>query len=196
MKSSPYLEAFREKDFEVLFLLDEIDDLIFSGFEYKGKKFKSVLKGDVSLSRDEDKSVAGEKYGSLLGFLKDRLRDDVKDVRLSGRLKDSPCCLVGEEGDIDPRMEKMLRAMGQEVPEQKKILEINPSHPIVESMNHIFEKDRDAVVLAEYASLLLDQALLLSGAKPKDPALFTKSVSRLMVEEAKQYSSAKQPADA
>jgi molecular chaperone HtpG len=187
MKASPYLEVFREKDYEVLFMLDDIDDLIFSGFEYKGKKFKSVLKGDISLEKTEQKEENREKFLKLLDFIKNRLKDDVKDVRLSGRLKDSPCCLVGEEGDMDPRMEKMLRAMGQEIPQQKKVLEINPGHPIFETMNMIFEKDSSAPILGEYTSLLLDQALLLSGSKPKDPTLFAKYVSRLMIAGAEQY---------
>jgi molecular chaperone HtpG len=181
MSRSPYLEVFREKGYEVLFMSDDIDDLIFSGFEYKGKKFKSVLKGDISLGRTEPAEDAKKKFQGLLDFIRERLKEDIKDVRLSGRLKDSPCCLVGEEGDIDPRMEKMLRAMGQDVPEQKKVLEINPDHPIFEAMKRIFEKDSSAVILEEYVSLLLDQALLLSGSKPKDPAMFAKYVSRLMI---------------
>jgi molecular chaperone HtpG len=181
MRSSPYIEVFREKDLEVLFMVDDIDDLIFSGFEFKGKRFKSVLKGDINLNRDEPKQESHEQFGKLLEFIRARLKDDVKDVRLSGRLKESPCCIVGEEGDIDPRMERMLKAMGQDIPDRKSILEINSSHPLVESMNSIFEKDSNAPILAEYITLLLDQALLLSGSKPKDPVLFSQYVSRLMI---------------
>ncbi len=184
MKASPYLEVFADKGYEVLFMADDIDDFIFSGFEYKGKKFKSVLKGDISLDKTADHEEEKKRLGKLMDFIKAELKEDVKDVRLSGRLKDSPCCLVGDEGDLDPRMEKMLKAMGQEVPEHKKVLEINPSHPIFAAMNRIYEKDSSAPVLGEYASLLLDQALLLSGMKPKDAALFAKNISRLMVDRA------------
>lgn len=187
MKASPYLEVFAEKNYEVLFMEDDIDDFIFSGFEYKGKKFKSVLKGDISLDKAADHTEEKKQLGRLMDFIREQLKDDVKDVRLSGRLKESPCCLVGDEGDLDPRMEKMLKAMGQEVPEHKKVLEINPGHPIFASMNRIFEKDSSAPVLAQYAALLLDQALLLSGQKPKDPALFAKNISRLMVDGAERY---------
>ena len=180
---SPYLEAFKEKDYEVLIMLEDIDDVIMSSFEYKGKKFKSAIKGDVTLDKSEkdEKEKAGKKYKKLLDLINDRL-DDVKEVRLSGRLKDSVCCLVGDEGEMDPQMEKLLKSMGQDVPERKRILEINPSHPIFEAMNRIFEEDRKSKVLEDYTDLLYDQALLLEGSKPKDSAAFAKAISKLMVE--------------
>ncbi len=183
---SPYLEAFKDRDYEVLIMLDDIDDIIMSHFEYKGKKFKSVIKGDVTLdeSGKKEKENAEKKYRRLLDLIKDRL-DDVKEVRLSGRLKDSACCLVGDEGEMDPQMEKLLKSMGQEVPERKRILEINPSHPIFEALNRIFEEDRRNRILGEYIDILYDQALLLEGSKPKDSAAFAKAVSRLMVENVK-----------
>ena len=180
---SPYLEAFKEKDYEVLIMLEDIDDVIMSSFEYKGKKFKSAIKGDVTLdkSEKEEKEKAGKKYRKLLDLIQDRL-DDVKEVRLSGRLKDSACCLVGDEGEMDLQMENLLKSMGQAVPERKRILEINPSHPIFEAMNRIFEEDRKSKVLKDYTDLLYNQALLLEGSKPKDSAAFAKAISRLMVE--------------
>ena len=182
---SPYLEALKEKDYEVLIMLEDIDDVIMSSFEYKGKKFKSAIKGDVTLdkSEKEEKEKAGKKYRKLLDLIQDRL-DDVKEVRLSGRLKDSACCLVGDEGAMDLQMENLLKSMGQDVPERKRILEINPSHPIFESMNKIFEEDRKSKVLADYTDLLYNQALLLEGSKPKDSASFAKAISKLMVENA------------
>lgn len=184
---SPYLEMFIDKDYEVLILLDEIDDLIFSAFEYKGKRFKSVIRGDISIDKQtkEDAEKAKETFERLLRFIKDELKDEVKDVRTSGRLKDSPCCLVGDEGALDPKMEKLLKSMGQDVPEQKKILEINLSHPIFSTMLRIHEKDRTDRILKEYVSLILDQALLLEGSKPKDPVLFIKYLSTLMLDHAK-----------
>ena len=180
---SPYLEAFKEKDYEVLIMLEDIDDVIMSSFEYKGKKFKSAIKGDVTLdkSEKEEKEKAGKKYKKLLDLIQDRL-DDVKEVRLSGRLKDSACCLVGDEGEMDLQMENLLKSMGQAVPERKRILEINPSHLIFEAMNNIFKEDRKSKVLADYTDLLYNQALLLEGSKPKDSAAFAKTISRLMVE--------------
>jgi molecular chaperone HtpG len=181
---SPYLEAFKERGYEVLVMLDDIDDFIMAGFEYKGKRMKSVIKGDIAFDKAEqaDKEKAKKKYEKLLEFIKDRLKDDVKDVRLSGRLTDSACCLVADEGDIDPQMEKLLKAMGQDVPQSKRILEINPDHPLFASMNAIFEKDRGSDTLQEYIMLLYGQALLLEGSKPKDPAAFARAVAKLMVE--------------
>jgi molecular chaperone HtpG len=116
--------------------------------------------------------------------MKAHLKENLKDVRLSGRLKDSPCCLVPDEGTIDPQMEKLLKSMGQDVPENKKNLEINPSHPIFETMNSIFEKDKSSKLLKEYIDLFYDQALLLEGSKPKDSTTFVKTISKIMVENA------------
>ncbi len=180
---SPYMEAFTQKDYEVLVMVDDIDDFLFSGFEYKGKRMKSVSKGDVKLDKsvEEEKAKAKQEYAKLLELIKDQLKDYVKDVRLSGRLTDSACCLVADEGDMDPQMEKLLKAMGQEVPSTRRILEINPSHPLFAAMNRVFEKNKKAPVLEEFVTLLYDQALLLEGSKPKDPSAFTKAVAKLMV---------------
>jgi molecular chaperone HtpG len=182
---SPYIEAFRDKGYEVLIMLDEIDDVIMSGlFECKGKKLKSVIKGDITLDKAEEseRKEAGRKYEKLLARIKEQLKEEIKDVRLSGRLKDSPCCLVMEEGAMDPNMEKLMKAMGQEVPASKRILEINPAHPVIGAMNALLEAgDQDGKV-REYAGLLYDQALLLEGSKPKDPSAFAKALTNLMVE--------------
>ncbi len=185
---SPYLEAFKDKDIEVLIMLDEIDDIIMGGLrEYRGKKIKSVIKGDVDLDRTGEtlKKETKQRFEKLIDFIKERLKDEVKDVRLSGRLKDSACCLVSDEGGLDPAMEKLMKAMGQDVPSSKRILEINPVHPIFEAMNTVFGKDSRSPLLDEYIDLLYNQALLLEGSKPKDPAAFAKAVSKLMVENVK-----------
>jgi molecular chaperone HtpG len=181
---SPYLEAFKEKDYEVLVFLDDIDDFIFSVFEYKGKMLKSVVKGDINLDKEKkkEKELTKKKYDKLIDFIKDVLKDDVKDVRLSGRLTDSACCLVADEGDIDPQMEKILKSMGQDVPERKPVLEINPEHHVLTAINDLFEKDKTDNDLQEYIKLLYDQALVLEGSKPKDPTAFAHAISKLMVE--------------
>ncbi len=185
VKKSPYLEAFKEKGYDVLVMLDEIDDFIVGGLDYKGKKFKSATKGEISLDKEdvEKKKGAEKKYKAIIELIKDQLKDDVKDVRLSGRLKDTACCLVGDDGDMDPQMEKLMKAMGQNVPEGKRILEINAAHPIFEAMNRLFEKEQKSIVLKEYITLLYDQALLLEGSKPKDPAAFASAITKLMVKD-------------
>jgi molecular chaperone HtpG len=181
---SPYMEAFAKKDYEVIALFDDVDDFLFSGFEYKERKLKSISKGDIKLDKTEEteKEKAKKELGKLIDLVKELLKDHVKDVRLSGRLTDSACCLVADEGDLDPQTEKLLKAMGQEVPITKRILEINANHPLFAAMNRIFEKNRDEPILKEFVSLLYDQALLLEGSKPKDPSAFAQTVAKLMVE--------------
>ena len=148
---------------------------------------KSVAKGDIKLDKadESDRKKAEKRYEKILGFMRERLKDNVKDVRMSSRLKDSVCCLVGDEGDMDPHMERMLKAMGQEVPLHRRILEVNPSHPLVEAMQSIFDRDSNNPILGEYAGLLYDQAVLLEGSKPKDPAAFAKSIAKLMADNAR-----------
>ncbi|MGD0230451.1 MAG: molecular chaperone HtpG [Syntrophorhabdales bacterium] len=181
---SPYLEAFRAKDFEVLIMLDEVDDLVMTGFSYKNKQVRSIVAGDVDLDKTGKggKEETQKKFQQLIDLIKEELKDEVKDVRLSGRLKESPCLLVADEGGVNPQMEKIMKAMGQSVPDNKRILEINPDHPLFEAMNGLFEKDKKSPVLKEYVGLLYDQALLLEGSRPRDPAAFTKALSNLMTD--------------
>ncbi len=186
---SPYLEAFREKGYEVLIMTDEIDDFIMLDLrEYKGKKIKSAVKGDISLDKagEADKERSKVKFEKLLALIKEQLKDEIKDVRLSGRLKDSACCLVAGEGGLDPQMEKLLKSMGQEVPIDKRILEINPGHQVFEAMNDLVAKGGQDQLLKEYIDLLYNQALLLEGSKVKEPAAFAKAMAKLMLENAKQ----------
>jgi len=189
-KNSPYLEAFKDKGYDVLIMLDEVDDFIATGLEYKGKKFKSAVKGEIDLdkSKEAEKKETTKKFKALIELIKDQLKDEVKDVRLSGRLKDTACCLVGEEMDMDPQMEKLLKSMGQNIPQNKRILELNPAHPIFDAMKRLFEKEQKSVVLEEYIKLLYDQALLLEGSKPRDPAAFANAISRLMVRDVEKAS--------
>lgn len=184
--NSPYLEAFKQKEYEVIYMTDDIDDFIFNGFEYKGKKMHSITRGDIALDKEKTGQIEETKkrYAKLIDLIKETLSEDVKDVRLSGRLTDTVCCLVADEGDLDPAMERLLKAMGQDLPPMKRILELNPSHPLFATMNGIFEKEEASSELKAYIRLLYDQALVLEGSKPKDPAAFSKAIARLMVENA------------
>jgi molecular chaperone HtpG len=184
---SPYLEAFRTKGYEVLCLTDDIDDLIMLDLqEYKGKNIKNVIKGDVSLDKttESEKETQKSKFEKLLTKFKERLKAEVKEVRLSGRLTDSASCLVTDEGGLDPQMEKLLKSMGQDVPSQMRILELNPGHPVFEVMNGMLNSGADEQV-NEYIDLLYNQSLLLEGSKIKDPAAFARSVAKLMTASAK-----------
>lgn len=193
VENSPHLEICRKKGYEVLFLTDPIDEwVVQSMIEYGGKKLKSVLKGELEVEteaekkeQEEKKKEAEKQYGDLLGLVKEKLGDRVKEVRLSGRLTDSACCLVADEYGMDANMERILKAMNQEVPESKRILELNPDHPITRIMQQLFDRDKGNKKLDDYCELLFDQALLTEGSPVRDPLRFTKLISELMVAEGK-----------
>lgn len=183
VRNSPYLERFKDKDVEVIFLTDEIDDMIMGTLaEYKGKKLKSVLKGDLSLDEDEKKEKEN-KEKELKDFLestKEQLKDKVKDVKISNRLKDSPACLVVDENAMDPAMKKLLEQMGQEVPAQEKTLEINSEHPVVKKLKAIYETDPKSSTVKEYTDLLYNLSLVVEGEKPENPSDFVKRLSKMI----------------
>jgi len=191
VENSPHLEICRKKDYEVLFLTDPIDEwLVQSLTEYQEKKLKSVLAGKLEIETEEEKKEQGEKkkeaekqYGDLLGFIKEKLDDRVKEVRLSDRLTNSACCLVADEYGMNANMERILKAMNQDVPESKRILELNPDHAITRIMQGLFDKDKANSRLDDYCELLYDQALLTEGSPIKDPLRFTRLISELMVAE-------------
>jgi len=187
--ASPHLEAFREKGYEVLLLSEPVDEVwTQSVFEFKGKKFQSVGKGTVELGTEEERKKAEKErkesektYGSLLECLKARLGEEVKDVRLSARLTTSPACLVGEAADLSPQLEQILRATGQDVPHARRILELNPKHPLLEKLQKVYEADKDDPRLGDYAELLAGFALLAEGGQLPDAAKFTQHLVDLMV---------------
>ena len=190
VENSPHLEVFKKKEIEVLFMIEPVDEFILSGFgEYDKKKLKSIAQGDIDLGTEEEKKIADEqkketsgKYKKLIKKVQDSLKDYVKEVRLSDRLTDSASCLVTDDGDMNPQMERIFAAMNQAVPETKRILELNPDHPVIETMNDLFAADKKNPKLADYSELLYDQALLTEGIAIKDPARFARLVTDLMVQ--------------
>ncbi|MBW2504248.1 MAG: molecular chaperone HtpG [Deltaproteobacteria bacterium] len=182
-ESSPYLEVFKEKGLEVLLMTDDIDDLIISSLgQYQEKGLQSAIKGDLDLGDGVKKEEKQKEFSDLLALMKEQLKDVVGEVRVSGRLKDSAVCLVAGEHDLDPQMEKMFRAMGQNVPKGQRSLEVNPDHPLITKMQALFTADAKNERLKEYVDLLYDQALLLEGDRPRDPVAFAKTMSKLMAE--------------
>jgi len=192
VEQSPHLEAFRAKNFEVLFLTDPVDEWVVQSLtNYSEKPLKAVDRGDISLDSEEEKKEkekkredAQKEFSDLIAMISDRLKDKVKEVRFSNRLTDSACCLVADEYGMNANMERIMKAMNQSVPDSKRILELNPDHAILKTMAAIHQKDNAASVLADYADLLYDQALLTEGTAIKDPLRFTKLVSDLMVKAA------------
>ncbi len=191
VENSPHLEVFRQKGYEVLFLIDPVDEWVVQVLhEYEGKKLKAVDRGDLELATEEEKKeqeskkeAASKEYHDLLDFVQEQLKEKVKEVRLSSRLTSSACCLVADEYGMNANMERIMKALNQEVPESKRILELNPDHQIMQVMQKLFENDKGNSRLADYCELLMDQALLTEGSPIKDPLRFTRLISELMVAE-------------
>ena len=183
-KNSPHLEIFNKKGIEVLLLGDRVDEWLISNLtEFKGKKFQSIAKGDLDLGKLENESEKGkkkkieEKAKTLIEKIKISLGDKVKDVKVTHRLTDSPSCLVVGENDISGNLERILKAAGQNTPDNKPILEINPEHKLIEKLK-TFEGTDD---FDEYTSVIFDQAMLSEGAQLDDPVNFIKRINRFLV---------------
>ena len=171
LERSPHLEAFKAKGLEVLLLTDPVDEVwVESVPEFEGKALQSVAKGEVDLgAADEDKPEQGD-FADLLTFLQETLDEHVKEVRLSTRLTSSPACLITDTYGITPQLARMYRASGQEVPVGKRILELNPDHPLVTGLRDAVASSQDG--LADTAELLYGTALLAEGGALDDPARF------------------------
>lgn len=181
--SSPALEYFRSKGYDVLFMTDPIDDWIMQQmFQYRKKNFKSIAKGNFEVEGAADMlKAAQEKFAGLVEFLKKALGDKVGEVRFSARLTDSPCCLITEGNALSPHLERLFKAMHQEIPESKRILELNPKHPLIEAMFELSKQSDKAPELEMYAKVLFDQALLTEGSPLPDPAAFAREVTNLLL---------------
>lgn len=175
---SPHLEAFRSKGYEVLLLTDPVDEIwVGSVPEFDGKPLQSVAKGEVDLDSEDEKNEAEreeqvKEFAELLAWLKETLSDHVAEVRLSTRLTDSPACLITPTFGITPALARMYQASGQTVPVSKRILELNPKHPLVSGLQQAQKNRDDDSSLVETAELLYGTALLAEGDIPEDPAKF------------------------
>lgn len=180
IENSPHMEALRAKGYEVLLFTDPIDEVwVDSVPEFDGTPMTSIGKGQVDL--DGDGGVSSEekdRYTGLLTWMATTLEDEVREVRLTSRLTTSPACLVGDSGDMTPTLEKMYRAMGQELPTIKRILELNPEHPLVAGLRAAHEQRPDDAGLADTARLLHGMALLAEGGELGDPARFVQILAR------------------
>ncbi|MFF0817469.1 molecular chaperone HtpG [Rhodococcus sp. NPDC003318] len=181
LENSPHLEAFEAKGLEVLLLTDPVDEVWTSQVpDFDGKPLQSVAKGEVDLGSEADKAAAEaereekeKEFADLLGWLTTTLEDQVKSVRLSSRLTTSPACIVGDDFSMSPALERMYRASGQPVPATKRILELNPEHPLVQALRTAHAERPDDEAAAETAELLYGMALLAEGGELADPARFT-----------------------
>jgi molecular chaperone HtpG len=184
-KNSPHLEIFRKKGIEVLLLADRVDEWLVSHLrDFDGKVLQSVAKGGLDLGELEDASEkqarteAENSAKDLVERLKKSLESKLKDVRVTHRLTDSPACLVADEHDPGANLQRMLKMMGQNAPEIKPILEINPQHPMLKKMELL---PNEGGHFDDYASILFDEALLAEGGQIDDPAGFVRKINKLML---------------
>ena len=180
---SPLLELFKKKDIEVLLLSGPIDRWMMQFLtEFQGKKLVNIAKGDLDLGDLADKEEKEEKekvqaeYKPLVDEFKAALGDSVEDVRMTLRLTDSPSCIVTDPNGLDPAFVRMMKAAGQDVPEPKPILELNPNNPLVSRL-----KEQGAFS-PEWAKLFLEQAQLMEGEQLKDPAGFINRMNTMLMD--------------
>ena len=208
VKHSPHLEIFKKKEVEVLFLTDRVDEWMLNFLtEFDGKSIQSVSKGSVDLQKigsDNNKDKPSDdsikdlenKAQPVIEKAKKVLGQKVKDIRITNRLTDSACCLVSDDNDVSGHLERLLKSAGQNVPDRKPILELNPTHPIVLALikesdaggGQIVGPDGSQVsdgvstVFSDLVSLLFDQALLAEGGQPDDPASFVRRLNGFLLE--------------
>jgi len=184
IENSPHMEVFKARGIEVLLLTDPVDEVWVDAVgEFEGKQLRSVAKGEIDFDvqdgeqEDSARQEQDESYAGLLEWMKEQLGEEVKDVRLSTRLTVSPACVVSDAHDLTPALENMYRAMGQEVPVAKRILELNPGHALVRGLRQAHAEQADRAELAETAQLLHGLAVLAEGGQPKEPGRFVKLVA-------------------
>ena len=182
-RKSPHLEIFRKKGIEVLLLSDRVDEWFVSHLhEFDGKSLQAVTKGDLDLGKLDDEELKKDReetetrFKDLVTRIKTSLGDGVKEVRTTHRLVDSPSCLVGGEYDMSATMERILKDAGQEIPGAKRILEINPEHPLLVRLQAEAEGQR----FDDLCHILFNQALLCEGGQIEDPADFVRRLNNLL----------------
>ena len=182
-KNSPQLEVFKKKGLEVLLMTDRVDEWALSFLtEFDGTPMQSVAKGAVDLGKLQDESEkkaaeeAVEQFKPVLAKLKEALKEKAEDVRVTTRLVDSPACLVVQDQGMSLQLSRMLKQAGQQAPEVKPILEVNPEHPLVKKL----AADAAAVQFHDLAHIVFDQALLAEGGLPDDPAAYVRRVNALL----------------
>ncbi|MEJ6517226.1 MAG: molecular chaperone HtpG [Pseudomonadales bacterium] len=184
-KNSPHLEVFRKKDIEVLVLTDRIDEWLMNQLvEFDGKQFQDVTKGSLDLGDLDDEEAKEEQekvekeFKSLLDKIKEVLEDRVEEVRITHRLTDSPACLVVNDDEMGMQMRRILESAGQEVPETKRIFEINPEHPLVNKLNDEQDMDR----FKDLSLVIFEQAMLAEGSSLDEPASYVQRLNKLLLE--------------
>jgi molecular chaperone HtpG len=187
LEGSPHLEALRKRGYEVLYMTDPVDEWAAQGLhEFNGKPLVSALQADLKLQETDEQKREKEQHTQglkgLIERIKEVLKDDVREVRVSDRMTDSPVCLVLPEGGSPAFLERLLREHGKGMPRAKRILEVNPTHPIIEHLRKVHERDASSAQVAEWIELLHDQALLTEGSTLEDPNRFARRMTGLLTQ--------------
>ncbi len=186
-KNSPHLEVFRKKGIEVLLLSERVDDWLMNHLqEFDGKQFQDVARGALDLASDSEEDKAeqekiAKESEALVERMGKALEDKVSEVRATNRLTDSAACLVVGDFDMGAQMRRIMEAAGQELPESKPILEVNPAHPLAQMLDKEVDEDR----FADLASIVFDQANLAEGGQLDDPAAYVSRLNKLLLEMSK-----------
>jgi molecular chaperone HtpG len=185
LSGSPHLEALRARGYEVLLMTDAVDTWAAEGLrEYAGKKLVNAMRADIKLPDEDDKTKeeAGKELAPLVAAAKKVLEGRVREVTVSGRLRESPACLVLAGAAMPAHLEKLLNRTGKEVPRGQRDLELNPTHPAVKALAAIAAKDADDPKLADWVTLLYEQSLVAEGSTLDDPNGFARRVTALLVQ--------------
>ena len=185
IQNSPYLEKLRAKGFEVLLMTDKVDAWVATGLDkYDEKPFQSIMAADLDLNTEEEKKAEQEKLKEsetrlkpLIDTMKDALKEQVSEIKISERLTESPVCLVSSAHASSAHMERLMEAMGQAAPKSKRVMEINPSHPLYDKMLSVSKTQQE-----EWADILYQQALLNEGSKIDNPLRYSQKIAHLMLQ--------------
>lgn len=189
VENSPHLEALRARGIEVLFMTDAVDQWALDGLqEFDGKKLVSAMDADLKLDAKSDAPDETEavEMDELVSKVREVLQDHISEVRLSNRLTDSPVCLVMPSGGLPPYLERLMRLQNHDLPKQKRILELNPNHELVKSLQQLLANEARGDEVRQWIEVLYDQALLVEGSPIEEPAKFAKRLTALLTEVAEQ----------
>ncbi|NPV02307.1 MAG: molecular chaperone HtpG [Brevinematales bacterium] len=188
MTNSPLIEIYKNKGYEVILLTEAVDEIVAGTImEYSGKKMKSIEKGEADIEKTKDEKKADKElkttekdYEELIKYLETELGEYVKQVRLTTRLVSAPSCVVSDEAGMSPHLERFLKRTNMKVPENKRIMELNPEHNIVKKLKSRFDTDKTDPLISEYAELLLGYSYLGAGAEPPDVVRFNNLLVRVL----------------
>jgi molecular chaperone HtpG len=186
LESSPHLERLKKKEYEVLLMTDPVDPFAVEGLkEFDGKPLQSAMDSSLDLGEEDEAEKEKREEESkaaqpLVDHFKSVLGDRVGEVVVSSRLTDSPVCLVVPEGGVAPHIEELLRAQNPNLPKTRRILEVNPGHPVIERLQTVYSTDAESQAVKDWIELLYDQAMIAEGSPVDDPAAFARRLGELM----------------